>query len=74
MVLECKLVHQFELGLHTQFVGEILDVKADESVLGEDGLPRIEKVRPILFSPTNHTYHSVGECLGEAFSLGKGLQ
>src|ERR1022692_4120119 len=33
LVLECRLVQAIELGLHTQFVGEILDVKAEESVL-----------------------------------------
>ena len=64
-------LHQFEIGLHTQFVGEIMDVKAEESVLGDDGLPRVEKVRPIVFAPFNHTYHAVGEYLGEAFALGK---
>ena len=35
LVLECKLVHVAELGLHTQFVGEVIDVKTDESVIGE---------------------------------------
>ena len=34
LVLECKLLHVLDLGLHTQFVGEVLDVKADEEVLG----------------------------------------
>ena len=29
LVLECRLIHQHEIGLHTQFIGEILDVKAD---------------------------------------------
>jgi flavin reductase (DIM6/NTAB) family NADH-FMN oxidoreductase RutF len=71
LVLECKLLHTFELGLHTQFVGEIVDVKADEAVLGEKGLPDIEKVRPLVFAPETHRYHAVGKFLGEAFSIGK---
>ena len=37
MVLECKVVAVHELGLHTQFIGEILDVKADEAVLTPEG-------------------------------------
>jgi len=41
LVLECKLVQTIDLGLHTQFIGEILDVKADEEVLAESGLPDI---------------------------------
>ena len=71
LVLECRLLDMFEIGLHTQFVGEILDVKADESVLGEKGLPDIEKVRPILFDPEIRTYHGVGMLLGSAYSIGK---
>jgi flavin reductase (DIM6/NTAB) family NADH-FMN oxidoreductase RutF len=71
LVLECKLLHTFELGLHTQFVGEIVDVKADETVLNEKGLPDIEKVQPLVFAPETHRYHAVGQLLGEAFSIGK---
>lgn len=69
VVLECKLVQSFELGLHTQFIGEIVDVKADESVLNENGIPDIEKIRPIIYSP-QRTYYSVGKELGKAFSIG----
>jgi len=71
LVLECRLLHTIEIGLHTQFVGEILDVKAEGSVLGEKGLPDIEKVRPILFDPEIKTYHGVGKHLGRAYSIGK---
>ncbi len=70
LVLECKLQHTFELGLHTQFVGEILDVKADETVLGEEGNPDIEKVRPLAFAPQSNGYHAIGRFLGDAFSIG----
>ena len=73
LVLECRLLHTLEIGLHTQFVGEILDVKAEESVLGEKGLPDIEKVRPILFDPEINTYHGVGKRLGRAYSIGKAI-
>ena len=73
LVLECKLREVVELGLHTQFVGEIIDVKADESTLGATGLPDIEKVRPILYSAEAHLYYGVGQCLGEAFLVGRDL-
>ena len=39
LVLECRVIHTLEIGLHTLFIGEILDVKADERVLGEKGFP-----------------------------------
>ena len=25
MILKCRVIHTFEIGLHTQFIGEILD-------------------------------------------------
>jgi flavin reductase (DIM6/NTAB) family NADH-FMN oxidoreductase RutF len=71
MILECRVIHTFEIGLHTQFIGEILDVKTEDSVLGENGSPDIGKVKPILFSPDARVYYKTGEYLGEAFSLGK---
>ncbi len=73
MVLECRLLHTLEIGLHTQFVGEILDVKVEESALGPDGQPMIEKIQPILFSPRDRRYHRVGELLGRAFEVGREL-
>ena len=71
LILECRLIHTVEIGLHTQFIGEILDVKAEESVLGETGLPDIAKVKPIIFGPEIRTYHGLGPYLGQAFSIGR---
>lgn len=73
LILECRLLHTLEIGLHTLFVGEIVDVKADEEVLGDKGLPEIEKVRPIIFGPEIRTYHGIGAYLGQAFAIGKDL-
>ena len=71
LVLECKVLHVFDLGLHTQFVGHILDVKADEEVLDAAGMPDILKILPIIFSPGNRVYYGVGDSLGHAFAVGK---
>jgi flavin reductase (DIM6/NTAB) family NADH-FMN oxidoreductase RutF len=71
LILECKVIQTVEIGLHTQFIGEIMDVKAEEAALGEKGLPEIEKVRPILFGPEIFSYHGLGTYLGRAFSIGK---
>lgn len=71
LVLECRLAHIFELGLHTQFVGEILDVKIDETSLTEDGSPDLEKLLPMIYAPELQAYYAVGRRLGKAFSVGK---
>ena len=73
MVLECRLLKVVEIGLHTQFIGEILDVKADEVVLGSEGLPEIEKVKPVMFTPESRKYYGTGKFLGKAFSIGREL-
>ncbi len=71
LVLECKVLQIFELGLHTQFVGEVVDVKADEEVLDDAGTPDILKILPIIFSPGQQRYYGVGGELGQAFAVGQ---
>jgi len=73
LVLECKLAHVFELGLHTQFVGEILDVKAEQAVLNNGGMVDIKKVKPLVFTPDTQAYYGIGNYLGQAFSVGEKL-
>jgi flavin reductase (DIM6/NTAB) family NADH-FMN oxidoreductase RutF len=71
LVLECRLKQSVEIGLHTQFIGEIMDVKAEEDMLGEGDLPDIEKVRPMIFAPESRKYYGIGKFLGKAFSVGR---
>ncbi|MCG6877532.1 MAG: flavin reductase family protein [Deltaproteobacteria bacterium] len=73
MVLECKLIHHHEIGLHTHFVGEILDVKIDANVLNDDRLPDMEKILPLVYSPEIQRYYGIGEFVGKAFDVGKKL-
>lgn len=73
LVLECRLTHTLELGMHTQFVGEIMDVKVDESALNSDGLPDLAKLKPLCYAPELRTYHGLGPSLGKAYSIGKTL-
>jgi len=71
LVLECKVLQIIEIGLHTLFIGEIMDVKANLSTLTEDGFPDIKKVKPIIYEPGNRRYYRIGSSLGQAFSIGK---
>ncbi len=70
-ILECILIQTVEIGRHIQFIGEIVDLKANESVLDENGNLDIERVKPILFAPVSRTYYGLGRYLGKAFSVGK---
>ena len=71
MSWKCRLLHTLEIGVHVQFVGEIIDIKAEEDVLNDNGVPDIDKVKPILFAPGMQAYYGIGNFLGKAFSIGK---
>jgi flavin reductase (DIM6/NTAB) family NADH-FMN oxidoreductase RutF len=71
LVLECALTQTHEVGIHTQFVGEIRDVKADESVLTSDGLLDIAKVAPIVYDPARRGYWGLGTLVGHGWDIGK---
>jgi len=71
VVIECRLIRMVELGAHTQFVGEILDVKIDESVLDADGKPVLAKIRPFGFDALMSEYYGTGPVVGKAFSAGR---
>ncbi len=71
LILECRVIHVHEIGLHTQFIGEILDIKADEELLNAKGHPDIEKVQPIIYAPTIRRYYGIGKYLGDGYEVGK---
>jgi flavin reductase (DIM6/NTAB) family NADH-FMN oxidoreductase RutF len=74
LALECKLVQKVPLGLHTMFIGEIVGMVGDEEILGENGMPDIEKVKPFVWGASGAmAYYSLGDPVGKAFSTGKEL-
>lgn len=74
LVLECKVVNVAELGLHTQFVGEILDIKAEPACLDENGKVSAELLRPFAWAPIDNHYYALGQRLGRGFTEGRSLQ
>ena len=73
--LECKLVKEITLGSHTMFIGEIVGMVADSEVLNPKQLPDMEKVRPMIWgSFGSQAYYSIGDRLGNAFSVGNELK
>lgn len=71
LVFECRLVHHHELGLHTIFVGEILDAKCEADLLGADEKPDVMKLRPFVYGSGD--YFAVGRRIGAGHSDGKQL-
>lgn len=68
MSIECTLNKFNEDGM---VIGDIVNVGADESVLGENGKIDPEKLQAISFDPVSATYLKVGGKAGNAFRDGK---
>jgi flavin reductase (DIM6/NTAB) family NADH-FMN oxidoreductase RutF len=71
LIIECQLKQTVELGSHTMFIGEIIDVKADRAVLSEGGVPDVEKLKPFVFTPGSSRFYGIGKNLGDVSQLAK---
>ncbi len=71
MAVECTLVSYDPETC--RLVGKVVNVCADESVLTDGNIDPM-KLRPITFDGMNHTYHVLGEKVGNAFHDGAALQ
>ncbi|CQR70885.1 Flavoredoxin [Sporomusa ovata DSM 2662] len=70
LAFECKLLHAIEMGAHTQFIGQILGVKADEEILDSNGTPLASMINPLISSASDRSYYAFGEYLDQAYSPG----
>jgi flavin reductase (DIM6/NTAB) family NADH-FMN oxidoreductase RutF len=73
VVIECALTQTVELGLHTLFVGEVRDVKAEEEVFDAQGHLDVTKIKPLVWAPDGRGYYAIGEKLGDGFAIGRAL-
>ncbi|MDK2956976.1 MAG: hypothetical protein PWQ57_2472 [Desulfovibrionales bacterium] len=73
ITVECRLAHTAELGLHTRFTGEIMEVWASQDILDEQGRPDMALVEPLLYNPGTRLYAKAGDAVGSAFSIGRDL-
>lgn len=73
--LECELLRiDGDASLEEyHYIGKIVNVVAQDSVLDEKGNIDITKVKPICYDPSNHGYYVLGEKAGQAFADGKKL-
>lgn len=71
MAVECKLISYDPKSC--RMVGEIINVCADESILSDGNIDPM-KLRPITYDGMNHTYHVLGEKVGNAFKDGAQLK
>ncbi len=73
LVMECELAEIVQTDNIHAVVGRILDVKAKEEVLDEDGKVDPMKLDALIFDQFRHGYYVTGEKVGTAWKSGKGL-
>jgi len=75
MTLECRILRKIDESDEGYYiVAEIVNILVDESYIGEDGKPDIEKMQLITYDPVHHGYVELGKRVGNAFSDGKNLK
>ena len=78
LVMECQLKETINLGSHTMFIGEVMDLKADEDVTttikvkSDQKLLKVdmEKLRPLIYDLSLRGYYKLGKKIGNGFSDG----
>jgi flavin reductase (DIM6/NTAB) family NADH-FMN oxidoreductase RutF len=72
--IECQLAQTVPLGSHTWFVGEVVEVQITDELVNDDGGIDTQALDPLIYVTTDSHYYSLGETVGQAFSMGKGLK
>jgi flavin reductase (DIM6/NTAB) family NADH-FMN oxidoreductase RutF len=71
--LECKVVQILNLGSHSLVIGRIEETHISDHCL-TDGRPDVDKINPLTYvTSAAARYQGLGEVVGKAWSVGKGL-
>lgn len=71
LTMECRLI-SYDVVTEIM-IGEIVNVRAEDSILDQSGNVDIEKLDPIIFDTAGKTYRKIGQKVGDAFKDGKSL-
>ncbi len=72
--VECRVVHQLNLGSHILVIGQVEETHVTDSCL-TDGQPDVDKIRPFLWvlgRPGSGEYREFGKAVGKSHVVGQG--
>lgn len=72
LVMECELLEFVDTEHVSGIVGKIVNVKAEESVLSENGKVDPAKLNALMFDQFQNGYYLTGEQVGKAWNAGAG--
>ena len=61
IVIECEVTAIHDLGSHRQFIGKVIDVKADVAILDGEGRVNIKLLNPLIYAGGN--YYETGRLI-----------
>jgi len=68
IVIECELTEFHDLGSHRQFIGKVIDVKADEAILDAEDHVKVDVLNPLIYA--GRGYYETGRSIPEgAYSM-----
>lgn len=70
VVMECELLEFLETEYVSGIVGKIVNVKAEEAVLSENGKVDPKKLQALMFDQFQNGYYSTGEKVATAWNAG----
>ena len=73
VTIECELAEEVNTPNLHAIVGKIINVSADEKVVGDKNKILPEKVNALVFDQYRSGYYSIGEKVGQAWNAGAGL-
>lgn len=74
LVMDCKVVDNYETETFDSFICRISATYAEEAVLGENGKIDYGKLKPILFEMPTYSYLRTGEVVARCMTPGKELK
>ena len=72
--MECEFIEYQDSDTGCGVIGKVVNVKAADKVLDEDGNVDASKINALIYDPFNHNYYVTGEKVGKAFSEGRNLK
>lgn len=70
LILECKATEMQEASGEMHVAGEVVNMLADDTVLDGQGKVDLDKLQPISYDSTSHSYRMLGKIASEAFKNG----
>lgn len=67
----CKIVKIVELAYRKDlYIGQIINTFISKYCLNNE-VPDVKRINPIIYSPSNRTYWSIGKEVGKAWKIGR---